>query len=125
MTPSEICANAGLALSARTARDTTMGPMVMRLAPLSRRGSAGLYPEVVVQLGHVGPERRVGNHVHHPAVLHHVVAVGDRGGEPEVLLHQQHSKSLVLESAQGGADLLDDDRRQALGRLVEEQEPGS
>src|SRR5206468_9399533 len=36
-----------------------------------------LYPEVVMELVHVGVELSVRNHVHHPAVLHHVVTVGD------------------------------------------------
>src|SRR5262249_57748998 len=51
------------------------------------------------------------------------VAMGAGGGGAEVMLNEQYRESLVLEAAQGGADLLDDDGRQAFGRLIEEQEP--
>src|SRR5438093_9363335 len=94
-----------------------MRAMVMRSAPLAIAGcargrprTAALYPEVVVQLGHVGVEVTVGDHVHHPAVLHHVVAVGDGGGEAEVLLDEEYGEPLTLESPQRGADLLHDHR---------------
>ena len=63
----------------------------------------------------------VGDHVDHPAMLHHVVAVGDRRGEAEILLHQQHGEAAVLDLADGAADLLHDDRGEALGRLVQQQ----
>src|SRR6267142_5356722 len=123
--PSEIWASAGLARP-RTARNATMRVMVMLCAPLrSTLGWRRLYPEVVVQLGHVRFELGVRNHVHHPAVLHHVVAVGERGGEAEVLLDEENGEALSLQATQGGADLLDDDRSQSLCRLVEQQEPGA
>jgi len=67
--PSEIWASAGLARP-RTARNATMRVMVMLCAPLrSTLGWRRLYPEVVVQLGHVGFEPRRSDHVHHSAVL--------------------------------------------------------
>jgi hypothetical protein len=47
-----------------------------------------------------------------PAVLHHVVAVGDGRGEAEVLLDQQDREALLLQRADGLADLLDDDGRE-------------
>src|SRR4029450_416252 len=113
MMPSEICASAEPEPKPSTARNATMRTMVMLSAPLrSSLGWRGLYTQVVVQLGHVGFELGVRNHVHHPAVLHHVVAVGDGGGEAEVLLHQENGEAFLLEPAERGADLLDDDRRQ-------------
>ncbi len=57
------------------------------------------------------------------AVLHDVVAVGDGRGEAEILLDQQDGEALLLQRADGLADLLDDDGRQPLGRLVEQQQP--
>ncbi|MGW8172066.1 MAG: hypothetical protein ACWGHV_10865 [Stutzerimonas stutzeri] len=41
-------------------------------------------------------------------------------GEAEVLLHQQDGHAALLERLQHLADTLDDDRRQAFGRLVEQ-----
>src|SRR5262245_61843060 len=52
------------------------------------------HSQVLVQLVHVGVQVRIGEPVDHPAVLHHIVAVGDSAGEPEVLLHQQDGKPL-------------------------------
>src|SRR5438445_9849336 len=118
--PSEIWALAGPARLRTIMVSATMRTMVMLSAPFWE----ALDAEIVVQLAHAGFELRVGNHVHHPAVLHHVVAIGDGGREPKVLLHEQHGETLALEPPQGGADLLDDDGRQPLGRLVEQQEPG-
>src|SRR3546814_10314280 len=43
----------------------------------------------------------------------------------EVLLHQNDGESLLLQLRDRPADLLDDDRGEALGRLVEQQQPGA
>ncbi len=59
------------------------------------------------------------------AVLDDVEAVGDGGGEAEILLHQQDGEALRLEPRDHLADLLDDDRGQTFGRLVQHQEPGA
>src|SRR5262245_45542435 len=53
------------------------------------------------------------------------MAVGDGGGEMEVLLDQQDGEAACLELADDLADALHDHRRQALGRLVEQQEAGA
>ena len=53
------------------------------------------------------------------------MAVGDGGGEMEVLLDQQDGEATGFELADDLADALDDHRRQALGRLVEQQEVGT
>ena len=76
-----------------------------------------------MQLIHIARKLGIGEVVDDPAMLHHVVPVGDRSGKAEILLDQQDGKTLGLERADGAPDLLDDDRGQALGRLVEQQEP--
>src|ERR1043166_407572 len=79
------------------------------------------HPEIVVELFEVGVQFRIGELFHDPAVFHDVIAVGDGRGEAEILFNEQNGKTLLLESADGAADLLDDDRREPLGRLVEQQ----
>src|SRR5262249_3517046 len=51
------------------------------------------------------------------------VGVGNRRSEAKSLLDQEDGEALMLEHADGLADLLDDDRGKTLGRLVEEKEP--
>ena len=58
-------------------------------------------------------------------MLDDVVAVGHRRSEAEVLFHQQDGEALLAKHADGIADLLHDDGRQALGRLVEQQQLGA
>src|SRR5881398_2205045 len=72
---------------------------------------------------HVGLQLRVGKTIDDLAVLDNVVAVRDRRGEPEVLFDQKDGKTFFLEPCDSMADLLDDDRRKALGRLVQHQKP--
>src|SRR5262245_19569453 len=93
--------------------------------PSRRDRGEGLHPEVFVQFVPTRRQDGVGHHVHHPTVLHHVVTVGHRRGEPEVLLDEQNRETLRLEPPDGGPDLLDDHRRQALRRLVEQEQPGA
>ena len=78
--------------------------------------------EIVVELVHVGIELRVGNHVDHAAVVHHVMAVRHGCREAEVLLDEKNGKPLRLELRDRAPDLLDDHRRETLGRLVEQQQ---
>src|SRR5215510_3829181 len=80
-----------------------------------------LNSEILVHPSHVGLELRPGDHVHDAAVLDDVVPVGHRLGKPEILLHQQYGEALLLQARDRAADLLHDHRREALGRLVEEQ----
>src|SRR5262245_22303523 len=106
----------------------TIRAIVMRSTPYmagARVSGGDSYSEVVVQLGHVRVELRVRNHVHHAAVLHHIVAVGHGRGEAKVLLDEQDGEPLALEPAERGADLLDDDRRQTFRRLVQQEESGA
>src|SRR6516165_12369513 len=58
-------------------------------------------------------------------MFHHVVAVRNSRSEAKILLDQQNGETLLLERADGVADLLNDHRTQALGRLVEEHEAGA
>src|SRR4051794_1553766 len=80
-----------------------------------------LNPEVLVQLFEVRVQFRVGEAFDNPAVFHDVITVRDRRGETEILLDQEDGKALLLERANGAADLLDDQRREPVGRLVEQQ----
>src|SRR5204862_76207 len=56
------------------------------------------------------------------ALVHDVMAVGDRQGGTQVLLDQEHRKALALEIVEHRDDLLDDHGRQPLGRLVEQEQ---
>ncbi len=53
------------------------------------------------------------------------MAVGQWRGEAEVLLHQDDGQAALLELDQHLAELLHDDRRQAFGDLVEQQQVGT
>src|SRR2546426_2283853 len=95
MTPSDIWAAAGPAATRATSPRTSIRAMRMRwLLRVRVRGTRKLYPKVFVQLVHAGGERRVGDHVHHPPVLHDVVAVGHAGGGGEGMLLEERRWSL-------------------------------
>src|SRR5579883_352577 len=89
-------------------------PLVLSLARLDA--------EIGVQLVHMRGQLAVGKAVDDLAVLDDVVAVGDGGGEAEILLDQKDGETLLLEPRDGVADLLDDDGRKPFGRLVQHQE---
>src|SRR5579885_3303989 len=80
------------------------------------------YAEILVKLVGLGFQPFVWDHVDDPAMLDHIVAVRDGRGKPEVLFDQKDRESRPLEPADRGADLLHDHRREALGRLVEQQQ---
>src|SRR6266702_4665583 len=82
-----------------------------------------LYAEIFVERSELGVQLGIGELVHDLSVLHDVIAVRDGRGEVKILLDQENGEALRLERADGLADLLDDDRRETLGRLVEQQEP--
>src|SRR6266849_7107927 len=84
-----------------------------------------LYAEIFVERFELGVQLGVRKLVHDLSVLHDVIAVRDGRGEVKILLDQENGEALRLERADGLADLLDDDRRETLGRLVEQQEPGA
>src|SRR6266568_2139627 len=82
-----------------------------------------LYAEIFVERSELGVQLGVGELVHDLSVLHDVIAVRDRRCEAKILLDQENGEAPGLERADGLADLLDDDRRETLGRLVEQQQP--
>src|SRR5262245_22388675 len=118
-TPSDTCACAPVARSAAT----TAAAAFLSNITLLLRFDCNSYAEILVHLAHVPFELGIGNHVHHPAVLHDVVAVGHRRGEAEILLDEQDGEPLRLQPPDRVADLLHDHRREAFGRFVEHQEP--
>src|SRR4029077_10907104 len=58
---------------------------------------------------------------HHPPALHDVEAVGERGGEAEILLAHDDGVALFAQLLDGAPECLHDDRREALGDLIEQQ----
>src|SRR5713226_6362077 len=82
----------------------------------------GSDPEILFQFVDLLGELIVADHVDDLAVLDDVVAVGEGRGEMKILLDEENGEALPLERADDGADLLDDDGCQSLGRLVEQQE---
>src|SRR5262245_50206546 len=85
----------------------------------------GSHAEIVVELFDIRVELGIREPVDDTPIFHHVVAVRNRRGEAKILLDQKDSEPLLLERADGLADLLDDDRREPLGWLVEEEEAGA
>ena len=59
------------------------------------------------------------------ACLHDIGAVGDLESGDGVLFHQQHGEAQVLHFQDFGKDFLDQQRRQAHGRLVQQQQTGA
>src|SRR5262245_57739086 len=83
------------------------------------------YAQIRLQLRRIVRQLAQGDAIHHASLFNDIVAVGDGCGKMEVLLDQHHGEARLLEAADGAGDLLDDHRRQALGRLVEQQEAGA
>src|SRR3990170_7571018 len=108
MTPSDTWALAVPAVVNVAATAAAMSVRLSFIAGFSCEKTLLSYPEILVQLVHVRFQLRVRNHVHHAAVLHHVVPVRDRRGEAEILLHQQDREAFELEARDGAADLLHD-----------------
>src|SRR5258708_13037485 len=79
--------------------------------------------EIGVKFIHVALQLRVGKAIDDLAVFDDVVAVPDGAGEAEILFDQKDREPLFLKPRDGMADLLDDDRRKPLGRLVQPQKP--
>ena len=60
--------------------------------------------------------------MHHLAYREHIAAVGDFGGKCHVLFHQQDTHAALTQRADGAHDLLDHQRRQPGGRLIQNQQ---
>src|SRR6185437_16934731 len=95
------------------------------LHPGSPTRAGASHAQIVVKLVKIGFELGIGETVDDATILHHVIAIRNRRGEAKILLHQQDGETLLLERSDGPADLLDDDRRKPLRRLVEQKETGA
>src|SRR5262245_1753822 len=67
-------------------------------------------------------ERRGGAVPDHPTALDQIVAIGDANQRVDILVDHQDRQALRLEPRKTLPDLGTNQRRQALGRLVEDQE---
>src|ERR1700731_3633690 len=118
-TSSAVCACAGPQASA-PATTAMLRKRFILIPPVGAVCRHALNAEIFVKRRELGVQLGIGELVRDLAVLHDVIAVRHGRGEAEVLLDQQNSKALGLERADGLADLLDDDRGETLGRLVEQ-----
>src|SRR5271167_4465409 len=82
-------------------------------------------PKIPVQLVEVLREIGVADHVDDAAVLDDVVAIGEGRREVKILLDEKNRQPFLLEPADHFADPLDDDRGEAFGRLVQQQQSGT
>src|SRR5262245_19246243 len=85
--------------------------------PWSHRKEAALHRHVLGEIGHAAVPLQL-------SLLEHVGAVADELGEMDVLLGEQDRQAFLLELDDRVRHLLDDDRRDALGGLVEHDEQG-
>ncbi len=85
------------------------------------RFRARLDAEQVLQCRSVFLQIRTGNFQNDLAALHHIKAVGEMGGKPEVLFNQQNREAFVFECRDRASQGLHDDRSQPFGDLVEQQ----
>ena len=67
----------------------------------------------------------VPDHVDYAPMFDDVMAIGEGCGKVEILLHQQDRETLVFQPPDHTADLLDNNRRKTLGRLVEQEKIGA
>src|SRR5437879_5006244 len=109
------------ALPVRSAAAATARAATSVAIPSTFIAGSFLDSEILVQLVHVGVELRVDDGVDDAPMLHDVMPVGHGGREPEILLDEKDREALRLQAPDGGADLLDDHRGQALRRLVQQQ----
>jgi hypothetical protein len=86
-----------------------------------RRLDAEVLQELLLPLLYFGVVERL----HDPAAGDQVVPIGEGGGEVQVLLDQQHRHAVLAHAAEDVADLLDQQRGEALGGLVGQQHLGA
>src|SRR4029453_3093376 len=77
--------------------------------------------KIVVKLVDVCIEFVIGELINNPSVFHDVIPVGNGRSETEILLDQQNGKALLLERADGLADLLNNNRCKPFRRFVQQQ----
>src|SRR3972149_2255429 len=119
MMPSLICACAVPAASTTASAAVPNRRFMVFLLVIVPEGHF-LNSEIVVQLVHISVQFRIGELVDDTPMFHDVIAIRNGRGEAEILFHQKDREALLLERADGLADLLDDDGRETLGRLVEQ-----
>src|SRR5262249_11522653 len=99
--------------------------LLMFCTPAAVVAAKESHAQIVVKFVEIGFELGIGELVDDAAIFHHVVAIRNRRSEAKILLDQKDGEALLLEHADGLADLLDDDRGKTLGRLVEQEEAGA
>src|SRR6187397_2813060 len=115
----EICAWAPPAASARPAAAASVFSLnVIANAPLF----VGLHTQVFVEHAGLGLQLRRGKRFRDAPVLHHVVTVGERRRETEILLHEHDREAALLQLDDDSPQRLHDHGRKALGDLVEQQQ---
>src|SRR4030081_1763586 len=117
-TPSETWAFAPLAAKARA----TAAVSLRTTAISSSCGVGKSDSEKLVNARPVRIERAIRKHVDDAAMLDDVVPVRHGLREAEILLDQQDSEAFLLEPRDGASNLLHDDRREAFGRLIKQQQ---
>src|SRR5215510_13046036 len=92
-------------------------------SPSRARGAAALHAEIAMLHVRNRRERRRGAVPDHPATLDQVMAIGDANQRVDILVDHQDRQALRLEPGEALPDLSADERRQAFGRLVENEQP--
>ncbi len=82
-----------------------------------------LYPQHAVQMLAARRQLRRRDLFDDLAVIHDEMAVGQRRGKTEVLLDQYDGHAPLFQLHQHFAQLLHDDRGQAFGNFIEQQQP--
>src|SRR5882762_11427814 len=79
-----------------------------------------------IALLHVGVRGELGRGAapHHAPLLEHVVAIGDSAERPYVLVDDQEREPLRFQLRDRAIDFMADERREALGRFVENEQTG-
>src|SRR5215217_2451695 len=93
------------------------------VSPLTERGrEKGSDAEVLVQACHARRQLGLAELLDDLAMLHDQEAIGERRGEAKVLLDHDDRVALLAQAAHDLAELLHDDRGEALGDLVEKEQ---
>src|SRR5471030_1437329 len=96
-----------------------LSPWWIRVKNRSRK----LHAEQLGQYRHLGAQLGCSKRLDDPTVLHHIKPVRQRRRETEILLDHDNGVALCLQRQNHARQALHDDRRQALGDFVEQQQP--
>src|SRR5437879_5689456 len=83
---------------------------------------AYLDAQVPEQLVFVRGDLRISERLDDRALREEIVAVRHRHGESQILLDEEHRQTVALRLEQDVAELLNEDRRETLGRLVQQDD---